>query len=144
MVILSETFRSNRERLSALPVELENLRPQCKMTDLSFHHLVLAMTEAVVNAIVHGNREDPSKLVKMEISCEWDGIHCSVADQGSGFEPKEVADPVAPENLLKDGGRGVFIIQAVSTASEIRSGPEGTTISFTIDRNLGIDDDGDA
>lgn len=135
-LLLKESFASDRGRLSRLPEELEALRDRCAMSEAAFYNLVLAMTEAVVNAIVHGNKENPEKNVTMEVSSDETGVHCSVSDQGPGFEPEEVADPVAPENLFKEGGRGVFIIRAVSTELAIESTPEGTTMRFTIDRGL--------
>ena len=111
------------------------------MSDVAFYNLVLAMTEAVVNAIVHGNLENPEKMVGMEVVCREDGVHCMVSDQGSGFSPDEVADPMAPENLLKDGGRGVFIIRAVSRSFDVESTEEGTTMRFVIDRREGAASD---
>ncbi len=135
-LLLSESFPSDRSRLSRLPDELEALRRSCAMSEAAFYNVVLAMTEAVVNAIVHGNKEDPSKRVTMELTCDEKGIHCRVSDEGEGFSLEEVADPVAPENLFKEGGRGVFIIRAVSTELTIESTSEGTTMWFTIDRGL--------
>jgi serine/threonine-protein kinase RsbW len=79
------------------------------------HWIGVAVRESVINAIKHGNREDVAKRVTIEFALEPDGtsdalIVC-VTDQGSGFEPDAVADPLAPENVLKSSGRGIFFMR---------------------------------
>ncbi len=125
---------SDRSFLSLLPGELEGVREWCGMTDLAFHNLVVVVTEAVVNAIVHGNREEREKEVEIRITCEERGVRCVVRDQGEGFLVDEAPDPVAPENLLREGGRGIFIIRALTTELEVERIEGGSRISFLLDR----------
>ncbi len=112
-ILLDRDIPSVKSELSAVPRLLEEIRGLCPVSDDQFHNLVIALTEAVNNAIVHGNKADASKRVRYRLECRPEGIHCMVEDQGEGFEIEEVADPVSPENLLRESGRGMFIIGAL-------------------------------
>src|SRR5437867_9156927 len=77
------------------------------------HWVSVAIRESVINAIKHGNRNDDSKHVFVEFETAAGAkaeLTIRVRDQGEGFDPEEVADPLAPENLLKSSGRGIFLI----------------------------------
>ena len=128
---------SDRAYLSVLPSELEGVRGWCEMSDLAFHNLVVVVTEGVVNAIVHGNREEKGKEVVIDITCEEKGVRCVIQDEGEGFLVENAPDPVAPENLLREGGRGVFIIRALTTEFNVERVDGGSRISFLLDRNPG-------
>ena len=134
-ILIDETFPSNRQRLSMLPRDLENARSKCPMADDSFHNLVIVLTEAVANAINHGNGGDASKHVRLLVECTEEGVHCVVEDEGEGFDPEEVADPIAPENLLSDGGRGMFIIRALAKDLRVEKIEGGTRVEFVCARS---------
>lgn len=93
------------------------------------HWVGVAVREGVINAIKHGNREDVAKRVTIEFALEPDGtssaLVVSVTDQGSGFEPNAVADPLAPENVLKSSGRGIFFMRSFMDDISLRRVPEG-------------------
>ena len=72
----------------------------------------LALEEALNNAVVHGNRIDPEKLVQVLCHCDGKGISIAVKDQGQGFDPDTVPDPLSPENLSADHGRGIWLMRA--------------------------------
>jgi len=71
----------------------------------------LALEEALVNAIKHGHRGDPSKVVQLRYHLTSEYIVAEIEDQGPGFNPQEVTDPLAPENLERPGGRGLLLIR---------------------------------
>ena len=73
--------------------------------------LRLSLEEAIVNGIKHGNREDPNKAVAVSYSVTPQQIVAEVEDEGPGFNPKHVPDPLAPENIERPGGRGVFLMR---------------------------------
>lgn len=75
---------------------------------------VLLASEAATNAIEHGNNYDESKSVFIEFVVKDGKAECWVEDQGSGFDRNAVADPLASENLLEDGGRGIFLIERLA------------------------------
>jgi serine/threonine-protein kinase RsbW len=85
--------------------------------------------ESVINAIKHGNREDYGKLVTVEFdvapAAAPSELVVRVLDQGEGFEPEEVADPLAPENILKSSGRGIFFMRNFMDDVTLRRGDEG-------------------
>ena len=129
-VLLERDIPTSRDELRQLPSLLESVRSSCAIGDDQFYNLVIALTEAVNNAIVHGNRNDPQKHVRYRVVCLDEGVHCTVEDEGEGFEIEDVADPVAPENLLRDGGRGLFIIRALMQSVRIERLERGMRIEF--------------
>jgi serine/threonine-protein kinase RsbW len=70
-----------------------------------------ALHEALLNAIVHGNDEDETRRVNVELAARAGGLDVRVRDEGPGFDPTSVPDPLAPENLSKSSGRGIFLMR---------------------------------
>lgn len=93
------------------------------------HWVGVAVRESVINAIKHGNRHDSSKHVTIEFafvpSDDSTALVIRVVDEGEGFEPEEVGDPLAPENLLKSSGRGIFFMRSFMDEVEHRRVPGG-------------------
>jgi serine/threonine-protein kinase RsbW len=77
----------------------------------SVHYLSVAVRESVVNAIRHGNRQDEKKRVFVRLTIHRRALEVEVRDEGVGFNPEAVPDPLAPENLLKAYGRGIFFMR---------------------------------
>src|SRR5947207_14087427 len=75
----------------------------------------LSLEEAIVNAIKHGNREDPAKFVELTYSVTGHQVLTEIEDQGPGFNPYLIPDPLSPENLERPGGRGVFLMRHYMT-----------------------------
>ena len=99
----------------------------------------IAVTEAVNNAIKHGNKEDSTKSIKIVFEVETDRIKIRIKDQGKGFQLEEVKDPRKNENLLKDDGRGILIMKALMDEVKVLSGNEGNVLQLVknISRNGG-------
>ena len=95
----------------------------------SIHWVSVAVRESVINAIKHGNREVEEKRVTVEFTLTPAGtptrLMVRVVDQGQGFDPVEVADPLAPENLLKSSGRGIFFMRNFMDDLRLQRAPEG-------------------
>ena len=87
----------------------------------------MAVREAVTNAVVHGNRQDESKVVDITLKSSPDAVEISVHDQGPGFNPSDVPDPTAAENILKTSGRGIFFMRSFMDEVDWLIGPEGGT-----------------
>jgi serine/threonine-protein kinase RsbW len=83
----------------------------------------------VVNAIKHGNRNDESKRVAVEFTAvpldQPEQLIIRVEDEGEGFDPQELADPLAPENILKSSGRGIFLMRSFMDEVDLRQAPGG-------------------
>jgi serine/threonine-protein kinase RsbW len=92
----------------------------------------MAIREAVTNAVIHGNKQDESKHVRVAIKSSPEGIEISVQDEGTGFNPTEVPDPTATENIMKTSGRGIFFMRNFVDQVEWFIHPEGgTTVRMT-------------
>ncbi len=89
----------------------------------------MAVREAVINAIKHGNKEDRQKRVEIQYLSNHEGLSIRVKDQGSGFDLSQIPNPLEPENLLKPTGRGIFYMKAFMDEVDIWSSPsEGTVV----------------
>jgi serine/threonine-protein kinase RsbW len=93
------------------------------------HWIGVAVRESVINAIKHGNREDAAKIVTVEFTftplAKPEELIVRVLDQGEGFDPQEIADPLAPENLLKASGRGIFFMRSFMDDVTLKRSSEG-------------------
>lgn len=88
--------------------------------------LLLAVTEATTNAIIHGNKNNSLKLVRIHVTVENSTLIIKIKDEGNGFDPSIVPDPTNPENLLKDSGRGLYLMRVYMDELNINVTPEGT------------------
>ncbi len=88
--------------------------------------LLLAVTEATTNAIIHGNKNNSLKLVRIYVTVENSTLIIKIKDEGNGFDPSIVPDPTNPENLLKDSGRGLYLMRVYMDELDINVTPEGT------------------
>ena len=93
-----------------------------------YHDLLVAVTEAVNNGIIHGNTCDASKLVHIDVQVTPHDVIVVVRDSGVGFDVAAVPDPRSPERLLQEGGRGVFLIRQLSDASDFQPTSSGMTV----------------
>lgn len=108
-------FGSAFDMLDFVQVVSDYIGRMAGLDDDSLHWVSVAVRECVVNAIKHGNRNDESKRVIVEFSPvpphDPEELVIRVEDEGEGFDPSELADPLAPENILKSSGRGIFLIR---------------------------------
>lgn len=122
-------FTSAFEMLDFVQVVSDHVCHGIGMDEDSSHWISVALRESVINAIKHGNRNDSSKRVFVEFETTApEGepeLAIKVRDQGEGFDPEEVADPLAPENLLKSSGRGIFLIRSFMDDVQLAPAPEG-------------------
>jgi serine/threonine-protein kinase RsbW len=95
-------------------------------------NLAIAVTEAVGNAIIHGNRKDPDKLVEVSTFVEADRVEVVVRDQGNGFNPAGLNNPLDPENLMKEHGRGIFILKNLMDEVSFDFSSSGTAVRMVL------------
>jgi serine/threonine-protein kinase RsbW len=91
------------------------------------HQIGMAVRECAVNAVVHGNRYNKNKKVHLEVDRTPQGIVVLIGDEGEGFDVNSIADPLAPENLLKQSGRGILLIRAFMDEFDMHPRPGGGT-----------------
>lgn len=92
------------------------------------HWIDIAVREAVANAIKHGNAQSPDKQVHVDFRVEGGDLVIQVQDEGPGFDPGQVQDPLAPENLLKPNGRGIFYMKNFMDDIQYGLRPGGGTV----------------
>jgi len=123
-VILSSDYQSLIEVESLVSAVCEDFGVQ---TD-AFGNVLIAVSEAVNNAIQHGNKENKDANVYIQVSTDPTHFCIQVKDEGLGFSYQDLPDPTAPENLLKDSGRGVFLMQ--NLADEVEFIHAGNTVNL--------------
>ena len=102
---------------------------QAGLTDDQLYDVGVAVRESVINAIRHGNREVPERQVMVEWhGSPHEGLLVQVSDEGRGFDPTAIADPLAPENIMKGSGRGLLFMRAYMDEVDIAPRPGGGTI----------------
>lgn len=103
-------FPSKIENISIIERLVDELTQQYKINSEIYGNMLVSMVEAVNNAIIHGNKLDESKSVKIEYEVNNNEFYFTVKDEGTGFDFKNLPDPTAPENIEKPHGRGIFLI----------------------------------
>lgn len=122
-------FGSALDMLDFVQVVSDSIGRMAGLDEDQLHWVSVAVRESVINAIKHGNAGDESKRVVVEFSPvpphEPEELVIKVSDQGEGFDPEDVADPLAPENMLKSSGRGIFLIRSFMDDVILRRAPDG-------------------
>ena len=93
--------------------------------------IAISVSELVNNAMLHGNKSSGTKSVLVEIRRDDNSVTIAVKDQGSGFDRQGIPSPVSDENLLKEVGRGIFIVESLMDSVDITVRENGTTITIT-------------
>jgi serine/threonine-protein kinase RsbW len=122
-------FRSTLDVLDIAQVVSDHVGRMAGLDDEALHWVSVAVRESVINAVKHGNCHDPGKHVFVEFtlleSDDPSGVSIRVRDEGCGFDPSTLSDPLAAENLLKSSGRGIFLIRCFMDEMVLRPAPEG-------------------
>lgn len=119
---------SDPRNVAAIELFVDRLVQRYKISPDKYGNILISLTEAVNNAIIHGNRKDQSKTVRIHLQKQGDRIAIRVSDEGRGFDYRNLPDPTSPENLMKCGGRGVFLMQQL--ADGIRFHNNGSTVEI--------------
>lgn len=123
---LSSTY----EELERVEHLLNELQEQLGFDDEFYARLMLTVSEASTNAVVHGNKLDPSKKATITAEADEKVLTIITTDEGSGFVPEEVPNPLAEENLLKTSGRGVFLMQEYADETEYKNDGRTLVLKF--------------
>jgi serine/threonine-protein kinase RsbW len=122
-------IHSNFDMVDFVQVISDRVGQIAGMDEDTVHWIGVAVRESVINAIKHGNREDAGKLVTVEFTftpvSHPRELVVRVLDQGAGFDPDDVADPLEPENILKSSGRGIFFMRSFMDDVVLRRAAEG-------------------
>lgn len=107
---------------------IDNAKDTYQISDDLYGNIMVAITESVNNAILHGNQSDSKKMVDLSLELADDKIIFTIVDQGPGFDFENLIDPTAPENLEKVGGRGIFLMKHL--ADEVNFENEGRNVEL--------------
>ncbi len=110
------TITSDPHNIAQVEAYIEDIRAKYNIADDAFGNILISLTEAANNAIIHGNGSDKSKLVTItsELDARGKALSFTVSDQGKGFDHNNLADPTAPENIDQPCGRGVFLMMQLA------------------------------
>ncbi len=121
-------LKSSPCQVAFLQSYVETLKSECRLPQEVHDNILISLTEAVNNAIIHGNKADDSKYVKINCEDQSSKVIISISDEGPGFNPNKVSDPTLQENLECCGGRGVYIMKELSDTIEFLD--EGRTVQM--------------
>ena len=126
----SFTLASTMESVGEVEAAAEKLAGEAGMNEDDSFALAMAVREAAVNAVLHGNEYDPSKQISVSLENTGDSLVIVIADQGKGLDPDTIPDPLAPENLLRGTGRGIFLIRSFMDEVHFRQLHPGTELTL--------------
>jgi serine/threonine-protein kinase RsbW len=126
---------SELSTVEAIEAKAEEFARKAGFDEDTACQIAMISREAAANAVLHGNRKDPGKKVRARFSVTGDALTIQVADEGSGFDPTSVPDPLSPEGLLKPSGRGIFLMRAIMDEVNFRQLSPGTEITLVKHRN---------
>lgn len=109
---------------------IDNAKERFQLDEDLYGNIMIAVTEAVNNAIKHGNSGNSNKNVHLSLSLNDNLLKFVIKDEGSGFDYDNLPDPTAPENIEKPGGRGIFLMKHLSDEVHFTEGGKTVELSF--------------
>jgi serine/threonine-protein kinase RsbW len=129
------TLRSIPRSIRRVETYLDKINATVHLNEIQMHKVMVSLTEAVNNAIIHGNKSDPEK--KVTVRCEvlpgW--LLFIVEDHGRGFKLDQVKNPLKEENLMRESGRGIFLMRTLMDKVEYEVTKTGTQVKLWLDTN---------
>src|SRR5271154_1862980 len=127
---VSYTLDSTLETVDSAEQAASRIAAEAGFAEDEVMRIAMAVREAAVNAVLHGNAYDPGKKVSLVFDRVGEDLVITIRDQGKGLDLNKIPDPLAPENLLKTSGRGIFLMRSFMDVVEIRPSPTGTEIKL--------------
>ena len=127
---VSLTLGSSLESVDQVERTAEDFAARAGFDGDAVPNIAMAVREAAVNAVLHGNAYDPKKHITVSFEANSDALVIRIADQGPGLDPTTIPDPLAPENILRGSGRGIFLIRAFMDEVHFRQLHPGTELTL--------------
>ena len=127
---VSYTLASTLDSVNMAEEAADHIAAKIGFDEEDRHKISMSVREAIVNAVLHGNEYDPKKRVTVSFENAGDALVIAVTDEGKGLDEKDIPDPLAPENLLKQSGRGIFLIRPFMDEVRFRALDPGTEITL--------------
>jgi serine/threonine-protein kinase RsbW len=129
------TLRSDPKQIRRVEAFLKRVNRSAHLDEIQMHKMMVSVTEAVNNAIIHGNKSDETKKVQVRCEVMSDYLVVVVADEGRGFQPGKVRNPLERKNLMRENGRGVFLMRTLMDRVDFEVGPGGSEVALRLERN---------
>lgn len=141
---MSFTFESTLESVNKAEKTAESCAQSAGFDEDTVPQITMAVREAAVNAVIHGNSYDPAKQFSVAFETTPEAMTVRVCDEGQGLDPETLPDPLAPENILRGSGRGIFLIRAFMDEVHFRKLQPGTELTLIKHRTpRAVGDQGD-
>ena len=127
---VSLTLGSSIESVDTVERTAEDFAERAGFDCNTVPNIVMAVREAAINAVIHGNAYNPGKSITASFETTSDSLIVRILDQGHGFDSSSLPDPLAPENLLRGSGRGIFLIRAFMDEVHFRQMHPGTELTL--------------
>jgi serine/threonine-protein kinase RsbW len=127
---VSFTLDSSLDSVNKVEQTAEQYAGRAGFDEDTVQQIAMAVREAAVNAVLHGNAYDKTKHITASFETTTDSLIVRITDQGPGLDPDKIPDPLAPENLLKGSGRGIFLIRALMDEVNFRQLHPGTELTL--------------
>jgi serine/threonine-protein kinase RsbW len=118
------------ESVSEVEAAADKLAAEAGLSEDERFHVTMAVREAAVNAVLHGNEYDATREIAVGLENTGKSLVFTIADEGRGFNPESLPDPLAPENLLRGTGRGIFLIRSLMDEVHFRQLHPGTELTL--------------
>ena len=126
----SMTLESDLASVDPVEAKAELLAREAGFDEDTASQIAMVAREAVINAILHGNKKDPAQQVHCSFELNDESLRIKIADEGPGLDPDTVPDPLAPENILRSSGRGIFLMRAIMDEVHFHQLEPGTEIEM--------------
>ncbi len=130
--IMKIKIPSITDNVSVVESFIDNLKDKISLSDNIYGNILISVTEAVNNAIVHGNKEDKAKKVELYLKQSKKSISFIIKDEGPGFDESKIPDPTSPKNLDNLKGRGVFLIKNLTDNVKFRKKGSEVELVFNL------------
>ena len=127
---VSHTMESTLESVNKAAEMADKAASQAGFDEDARGGISMAVREAMINAVMHGNGYSPDKRVKLSFEQSGDNLVITIKDEGAGMNPDNIPDPLAPENIMKQSGRGIFLMRAFMDDVKFRKLEPGTEITL--------------
>jgi serine/threonine-protein kinase RsbW len=127
---VSYTFESTLETINNAEDHASRIAAAAGFNEDDTMSIAMAVREAAVNAVMHGNAYDPGKKVTLAFEQDDKDLTIVVRDQGKGVDVDSIPDPLAPENLMKQSGRGIFLMRSLMDEVQIHASETGTEVKL--------------
>lgn len=132
---ITYTLESSLDSVNKVESTAEQMAKKAGIDEDEIFKITMAVREAAVNAVLHGNSYDPEKRITASFENTGESLVIRITDQGKGLDPETLPDPLAPENLLRGSGRGIFLIRSFMDEVHFKQLHPGTEL--TLIKHLG-------